>query len=164
MSYLGDRLHPWLRSPSPPSAARKLCRGNPLTHPRSPTIVLEEFRMNSSSHCPGRIVALRQCRWVCLVLATLLLYNPFIATPRSGHSLEVCHPASHRATVGASELQHFSPADGWGLLPAVDATEAEVVLPLPDPSAPSFLVSPFIPLPTQQFLGPGLWFRPPPPF
>jgi hypothetical protein len=118
--------------------------------------------MNSSSYCPGRIVALRQCRWVCLVLATLLLYNPFIATPQSGHSLEVCHPASHRATVGASELQHFSPADGWGLLPAVDATEAEVALPLPDPSAPSFLVSPFIPLPTQRFFGPGLWFRPPP--
>jgi hypothetical protein len=162
MSYLGDRLHPWLRSPSPPLVARKLCRGNPLTHHCSPTIVLEEFRMNSSSYCPGRIVALRQCRWVCLVLATLLLYNPFIATPRSGHSLEVCHPASHRATVGASELQHFSPIDGWDNLAVVDSTEAAIVLSVPDPTAQFFFVLLSVPSFAQQVSGPGLWFRPPP--
>jgi len=164
MSYLGDRLHPWLRSPSPPSAAQKLRGDNPLTHLHSPTIVLEEFRMNSSAHCPGRIVALRRYRWVCLLLATLLLYNPFIAGPRSGHSLEVCHPASHRATVGASEMQHFSPADGWGYLAALDVTETGVALPLLDLAAQSFLVSSSFPLFTQQFFGPGLWFRPPPAF
>ena len=118
--------------------------------------------MNSSSHCPGRIVALRRHRWFCLVLALLLLYNPFIATPRSGHNLDVCHPASHRATVGASEMQHFSPTNGWGYLSPADAIEAEVAVPLPDSSAQSFLVSPSFPLYTQQFFGAGLWFRPPP--
>jgi len=33
----------------------------------------------------------------------VLLYNPFFATPRSGNGLEVCHPASHRATVGVAD-------------------------------------------------------------
>src|SRR5215470_6349171 len=117
--------------------------------------------MNSSSHCPGRIVALRQHRWFCLVLALLLLYNPFIATPRSGHSLDVCHPASHRATVGASEMQHFSPTNGWGYLPAMITIDSGVAIPQLDSSAQSFLVSPSFSLLTQQFFGPGLWFRPP---
>jgi len=62
--------------------------------------------MEISLYCPGTIVLLGRYRWVCLVLATLLLFNPFFAAPRSGHNLEVCHPASHRATVGASEMQH----------------------------------------------------------
>ena len=116
----------------------------------------------NSSYRLGRIVLLRQCRWLCLILAALLLYNPFLAAPQPGHSLEVCHPASHRATVGASELQHFSPADGWGCLPAVDIAEVEQVVPLRGPTSQSFLISLPIPLPTQQFFGPGLWFRPPP--
>jgi len=59
--------------------------------------------MNNSSHSPGTIVALRQYCWVCLVLVAVLLYNPFFATPRSGNGLEVCHPASHRATVGVAD-------------------------------------------------------------
>ena len=80
--------------------------------------------MNRSPHSPGTIVALRRYRWVCPVVAILLLFNPFFATPRSGHSLEVCTPASHRATVGASELEHFSPADGWDYLPAANWVEA----------------------------------------
>ena len=118
--------------------------------------------MNSSSYFPEAIVAFRKYRWVCPVLAVLLLYNPFFATHHSGHSLEVCRPASHRATVGASELQHFSPANGWGSHPVVDAAEAEIALPLPNLSAQSFFVPPLIPLFSQQFFGPGLWFRPPP--
>ena len=118
--------------------------------------------MNSSSHCSGTIVALKRYRWVCVVLATLLLYNPFFTVPHSGNGLEIGHRASHRATVGASELQHFAPADGWGFLPTMNTTEAEVALPLPDLSAHFFFVSPPTLLHTQQFFGPGLWFRPPP--
>jgi hypothetical protein len=118
--------------------------------------------MNSSLQRPGIVVALRRYNWVCLVLATLLLYNPFFAAPRSGNSLDLCHPASHRATVASSELQHFSPTDGWGTLPAMDATEAGVALPLPVLSAHFLFVSPPALLPPQQFFGPGLWFRPPP--
>lgn len=118
--------------------------------------------MNSSLQQPGIVIALRRYNWVCLILATLLLYNPFFTTPRFGHNLDLCHPVSHRASVGSSELQHFSPTDGWGTLPAMDATEPGVALPLPDLSAHFFLVSPPTLHPPQQFFGPGLWFRPPP--
>lgn len=166
MSYLGDRLHPWLRSllllSIRHNGRKKLGRGNLLTSRGSPTIVLKESRMKSSSHCCGTIVNLRQYRWVGLVLAILLLYNPFFAVPHSGSSLEIGHRASHRATVGASELQHFSPIDGWSALPAVDAGAVVVVLPLTELSARFFLA--LLPLPrfSRQFFGPGLWFRPPP--
>lgn len=97
-----------------------------------------------------------------LVVAALLLFNPFFATPRSGHVLEVSTPASHRATVGASELEHFSPTDGWDHLPATNWGEASMVLPLPDLAASFFLVLPSVPSFPQPFYGPGLWFRPPP--
>jgi hypothetical protein len=118
--------------------------------------------MNRSPQGPGKIVVLRRYRVACLVVAILLLFNPFFATPRSGHSLEVCTPASHRATVGASELEHFSPADGWDYLPAANWVEASIVLPLPDLTAQFFFVLPSVPSSSQQFYGPGLWFRPPP--
>jgi len=118
--------------------------------------------MNSSSHCRATIVSLRQYGWVCLLLATLLLYNPFFAVPHSGNGLDIGHRASHRATVGASELQHFSPIDGWGALPAIDTGTAAVVLPQPELAAQFFF--PLLPTPkfSQRFFGPGLWFRPPP--
>jgi hypothetical protein len=99
---------------------------------------------------------------VCLFVATLLLFNPFFATPRSGHSLEVSTPASHRATVGASELEHFSPADGWDHQTALNWVEASIVLPRPDLTARFFPDLPSAPSFAQQFYGPGLWFRPPP--
>lgn len=118
--------------------------------------------MNSSSHGPGTVVSLGRYGWVCLVLATLLLFNPFFATPRSGHSLEVCRQACHRATVGACEMQHFSPADGWDHQPAVNCVEAAIVLPLPVLEVRLFLPVPSVSLSSPQFFGPGLWFRPPP--
>lgn len=118
--------------------------------------------MDRSLQRPGILVALRGYNWVCPVLAILLIYNPFFAAPRSGHSLDLCHPVSHRATVGASELQHFSPTDGWGSLPAMDTTDREVALPLPALSDHFFFVFPPRLLHRQQLFGPGLWFRPPP--
>src|SRR5215471_2081028 len=118
--------------------------------------------MISSSNWRGTVVDLRQYRWVCLILATLLLYNPFFAVPHSGSCLEIGHRASHRATVGASELQHFSPMDGWSALPAIDAGTAVVVLPLTELSARLFLSLLHIPCLAQQFFSSGLWFRPPP--
>jgi hypothetical protein len=45
----------------------------------------------------------------CLLLAGLLLYNPFVSLIHSPTGLSVHHLARNRATVGASELQHFSP-------------------------------------------------------
>jgi hypothetical protein len=52
-------------------------------------------------------------RWcVPLLLVGLLLYNPFLAL--MGHSSGTGYQAMarHRATVGSSELQHYSPVSG----------------------------------------------------
>jgi hypothetical protein len=120
--------------------------------------------MNSSSQAQGTFVVLGRHQWICFFLALFLLYNPFFGVAHLGNGLEVCHPASHRATVGSSELQHFSPMDGWGCLPTADIAQAEVSDPLPIPVTEILLVSfPVVRLP-QQFFGPGLWFRPPPAF
>jgi hypothetical protein len=49
---------------------------------------------------------------VCLFVAILLLSNPFLTLLRAPGDASVRHPASHRATIGSSELQHFSPVSG----------------------------------------------------
>jgi hypothetical protein len=101
---------------------------------------------------------------VCLTLAILFLYNPFLGMASSGDGLNIRHSASHRATVGASELQHFSP------------TSARKIFSIPVAVASLFtwLVSPVKPttrypveistLPrfVDLFLGANLRFRPPP--
>jgi len=43
----------------------------------------------------------------CVLLAFLLLYNPFAALHCSHSNKSVHNPQRNRATVGASELQHF---------------------------------------------------------
>lgn len=47
--------------------------------------------------------------WVCVLLAALILYNPFAALCFSHGTIEVHTLQRNRALVGASELQHFSP-------------------------------------------------------
>jgi|SRR5215471_9422461 len=45
----------------------------------------------------------------CLVLVGLLLYNPFAGLCGANDGLSYEQLARNRATLGASELQHFSP-------------------------------------------------------
>jgi hypothetical protein len=100
---------------------------------------------------------------VCLLLVALCLYNPFQAAAPSSDSLNIRHSASNRATVGASELQHFSPTDvrkvfsvslavlfGWFELP--------VSLPLNSAVDVCDAHQPY----SCQFLSSDFWFRPPP--
>jgi hypothetical protein len=47
--------------------------------------------------------------WLCILLIGLMLYNPFAGLMGSGDGLCYARLARNRATVGASELQHFSP-------------------------------------------------------
>ena len=47
--------------------------------------------------------------WMCVLLAALILYNPFAALSFSHGTIEVHTLQRNRASVGASELQHFSP-------------------------------------------------------
>jgi hypothetical protein len=46
---------------------------------------------------------------MCVLLAVLVLYNPFAALCFSHGTIEVHTLQRNRALVGASELQHFSP-------------------------------------------------------
>ena len=47
--------------------------------------------------------------WMCVLLAALMLYNPFAALCFSHGTTEVDTLQRNRASVGTSELQHFSP-------------------------------------------------------
>jgi len=99
---------------------------------------------------------------VCLALAVLFLYNPYLAVTPSSSILNVHHTLSYRATVGSSEMQHFSP------------TDARKILALSVASVLSWLDSPANPVisrvtevslhPARAFdvLCSDLWFRPPP--
>ena len=99
---------------------------------------------------------------VCLCLALLLLYNPYMSAPGSTNGLNVRHPASNRATVGASELQHFSPADGKLKFSTHAVASVEQLLRIPDLSSKTLEFFPQVVFSAQQFFGSSLWFRPPP--
>jgi hypothetical protein len=84
-----------------------------LTTDELPTMVLVMATTTSRSHQSGHRpfeVRLRPC--LCLVVALLVLYNPFLAVASSSGTLSINHTPSYRATIASSELQHFSPTDG----------------------------------------------------
>src|SRR5512136_2841595 len=115
--------------------------------------------MRLSTHSPERSAMPRWHAWICFCLALFLLYNPYMAAPNSTNGLNVRHPASNRATVGASELQHFSPADGRDNF---STDVASTVLPLAsftEASSHAFKLFPQVVSPPQQFFGSSLWFR-----
>jgi hypothetical protein len=99
---------------------------------------------------------------VCLSLAVLFLYNPYLAVTPSSSVLNVHHSLSYRATVGSSELQHFSP------------TDARKIFALSIASVLSWLDSPAKPIVSRvtevsahpacafEVVCSDLWFRPPP--
>jgi len=97
-----------------------------------------------------------------MCLALFLLYNPYMAAPGSTGGLNFCHPASNRATIGASELQHFSPANGRDQLSSPVASVVVSLASLPELSSQAFTLLPQVVSPAQQFFGSSLWFRPPP--
>ncbi|HKV23516.1 MAG TPA: hypothetical protein VJN93_02895 [Candidatus Acidoferrum sp.] len=99
---------------------------------------------------------------MCLLLTLLLLYNPFLRALGSGNGLNLRHPASHRATVGSSELQECAPAADQDLFAIVDSalTQAPFLLPVL-PEQTLRIVSSDV-VPSQLFLCADLWFRPPP--
>jgi len=118
--------------------------------------------MHPFTQSPERSMAPLSRAWLCFCLALFLLYNPFMAATSSQSGLNVRHPASNRATVGASELEHFSPADGRDELSTHGACAVVPVAPLPEACSQVFEFFPQVVSPPQQFFGSGLWFRPPP--
>jgi hypothetical protein len=99
---------------------------------------------------------------VCLLLAGLLLYNPFLSLLHSPAGLSLHHLSRNRATVGSGELQPFSP---------VSSDVAEDVLPpnrtgeiIAIASGQAILLA--TDLMRDRVITPdfssNLWFRPPP--
>lgn len=99
--------------------------------------------------------------WLCVLLAALFLYNPFVTAPSSGLGLNLQHSASHRATVGASELQQFRASERLAPVVRMEALASEMVL------VKVVVFERFAPLDVevraaQNDLPASLWFRPPP--
>jgi len=100
-------------------------------------------------------------RGLCIALVAFMLYNPFAGLWSANHGLSYDRLARNRATVGASELQHFSPITN-----ATAQTEADVNLPSGDLLPVVREQRPHIDLevvftPIEEFLT-QLWNRPPP--
>ena len=100
----------------------------------------------------------------CLVLVGLFLYNPFLGVSKSPENFAVCHPASHRATVGSSELEQLAqPNDSaTALLPKV--ADAQVLIPrlAATHSTERYCVEEEVVSTPQTGFSSSLWFRPPP--
>jgi hypothetical protein len=102
---------------------------------------------------------------ICVLLAGLFLYNPFLSAARSSDALTVCHPASHRATVGASELEQFTPSGDTAMASLPDTKDARELLPRPAAAdCPQSRYAEFAELAVTPHPGfsSSLWFRPPP--
>jgi hypothetical protein len=100
--------------------------------------------------------------WVCLLLALLFLYNPYLNAPASAGGLKVQHPVSHRATVGSSELEKYSSPSSPDAHLFVAVLFAKVISFLPSSNSRASLPQSSELLPSHQFLCASLWFRPPP--
>jgi len=98
--------------------------------------------------------------WVCLLLVGLLLYNPFLAlvTPSDGLAYQAL--ARHRATVGASELQHLAQVHRHDAQP--DVLVAEIFTGVVQTKEFSATALQPATLRQQMEQISDLWFRPPP--
>jgi hypothetical protein len=133
--------------------------GHPLTRRPSLTYCECSTRMRNRS---GVLSHARPWqRAVCLLLAVLLLYNPFLFLVHTGTGLRVQHPVSKRATVASSELKHFPPVSERTSLDALPTECAgEHCAPLKE--AFQSVVDVDSDRLTVTELSANLWFRPPP--
>ena len=104
----------------------------------------------------------RWFRAVCFVLVVLLIQNPYLVAPAAAGGLNVSHPPSYRATIAASELQHFSPPDNQTVLAALAVLLSAGLALQRQHERRVFVYSAQVFSPPQQFWRAGLWFRPPP--
>ena len=98
-------------------------------------------------------------RWICVLLVGLLLYNPFAALTTASDGLSYQALARHRASVGASEMQHFAPVKAESA--HVDVSVRTPTGELPAPREEARLDGGRVHLPLLEGMA-SLWFRPPP--
>ena len=106
----------------------------------------------------------RRPRWparVCVLLIGLLLYNPFAALTTASDGLSYQALARHRASVGASEMQHFAPVKAETAQPDVTVATQKGELPAPR-GEEARLECGRVHLPLLLEGMTSLWFRPPP--
>jgi len=97
---------------------------------------------------------------ICALLIGLVVYNPFAALTSAPGGLSYQALARHRASVGASEMQHFAPVKAETGQP--DATVATEKVDLPATRQETRLESGRVHLPLLLEGMTSLWFRPPP--
>ncbi len=103
---------------------------------------------------------------VCVLLAILSLYNPFLTVSGACDVLHVHHPPSFRATVASSELGRCTVEEDKILIPAPEALETTDPTPVVSPA--TSIIFPVrkdhdvVVISLQQVIVGGLWFRPPP--
>jgi hypothetical protein len=98
---------------------------------------------------------------MCVLLAALILYNPFAALCFSHGTIEVHTLQRNRASVGASELQHFCPVqdDNQQADLNLESSRAEVAVPAGSYVARGFEREVEVP---QSDIASEVWSRPPP--
>ena len=96
-----------------------------------------------------------------VLLAILILYNPFAAMCNSHGASEMHTLQRNRATVGSSELQHFSTIqdDRWQTDLGSEENREEIAVPPVDFLTRGFEREEEVP---QPDLAPKVWSRPPP--
>ncbi len=96
-----------------------------------------------------------------VLLAVLILYNPFVAMYSSHGVYEFHSLQRNRATVGSSELQHFSPVqeDTQQTDLVFEENREEVAVPAGNYVARGFEREEIIPQPDVTAI---VWSRPPP--
>lgn len=99
---------------------------------------------------------------VCFFLVILLLSNPFLTLLRAPGDASVRHPVSHRATIGASELQHFSPVSGQAVPDLSVALNDSERIPTQAARPVRNTFDNQEILAAEPEFSASLWFRPPP--
>jgi hypothetical protein len=106
----------------------------PLTEIASLTILFIESEMFGALQFGEAPAVSKHQAWLCLLLANLFLYNPFLAGADCFGGLNLCHPPSNRATIGSSELQQFRVTNGRSTFAISEAALIEFHTSLPEPS------------------------------
>jgi hypothetical protein len=99
--------------------------------------------------------------WICVLLIAFILYNPFLGLTSASNGLAYNALARHRASVGASELQHYAPVK-------IETAQADVnvepfhdeLVPAPQDETRLICEPGHLPLLMEGMT--SIWFRPPP--